>query len=104
MKLPKVTKKYCKKCKKAQEHKITQAKRKTPFSKHPMSQYGKNRAKVKGRLGAGNHGKFSKPPDKKMKMHGKKQSKKIDLRFSCKECKTSHITTQGFRAKKVEFT
>ena len=103
MKLPKQTKKYCRSCKKYTDHRIAQAKRKTPFSAHPLAWCSKIRAKRRGELGTGNNGKFSKPPDKKMKMHGKKQSKKIDLRFKCGVCKKSQITTQGWRAKKLEF-
>ncbi|MBD3318282.1 50S ribosomal protein L44e [Candidatus Woesearchaeota archaeon] len=103
MKLPKSTKKYCKKCKKYTPHKLAEAKRKTPSSTHPMGYGSKKRAKKRGVLGTGNKGKYSKPPIKKWKMAGKKQSKNIDLRFKCGECKKSQITTQGWRAKKVEF-
>ena len=103
MKLPKATKKFCKYCKKNTEHRISQAKRKTPFTSHPMAYGGKKRAKRRGALGTGNKGRYSKPPVKKFKMGNKKQSKKVDLRFKCSACNKSHLTTQGFRAKKVEF-
>jgi ribosomal protein L44E len=103
MKLPKKTNKFCKKCKKYQPHKLSEAKRKSPNTKHPMGYGSKKRAKLRGVLGNGNHGKYSKPAIKKWKMAGKKQSKKIDLRFACSGCKKMQITTQGFRARKVEF-
>ena len=103
MKLPKKAKKFCKGCKKYTEHGLSQAKRKTPNSHHPMGYGSKKRAKKRGVLGCGNQGKYSKPPIKKWKMCGKKQSKKIDLRFKCGTCKRSQITTEGFRARRVEF-
>ena len=103
MKLPKQANKYCKTCKNYTEHKISEAKRKTPNSAHPMGYGSKKRAKLRGALGTGNHGKYSKPPIKKWKMAGKKQSKKVDLRYKCSTCKKSQITTRGWRARKVEF-
>jgi len=102
MKMPKITKRHCPKCKKHTEHKITQAKTRTPGSARPLGKGAKCRTGF-GK-GIGNLGKYgSKPPISKWKMTGVKQTKKIDLRYQCKECKKSHIKKQGFRAKKLEF-
>ncbi|MFH1849208.1 MAG: 50S ribosomal protein L44e [archaeon] len=101
MKLPKIVRRHCPYCKKHTEHKVTQNKRKeaSPFS------YGsKNRARKRGQArGVGNRGRYSKPAVTKFKMTGAKVSKKTDLRYSCKDCKKSHVQRQGFRAKRVEF-
>ena len=51
MKLPKTRRMYCKKCKKHTVHKIAEAKKKTPNSKHPMSYGSKKRAKRRGKMG-----------------------------------------------------
>ncbi|MEK6822718.1 MAG: 50S ribosomal protein L44e [Nanoarchaeota archaeon] len=103
MKLPKTRNTYCPTCKKHSEHRVLQAKRKTPNSAHPMSYGGKMRAKLRGRRGAGNQGRYSKPPVSKWTMAGRKTSKKVDLRFECVKCKKQHIAGNSWRAKKVEF-
>ena len=104
MKVPKVTKRLCPHCKKHTEHKITNAKRRTPNSAHPMSYGSKKRAKLRGQArGTGNLGRYSKPAISKFKMTGKKVSKKTDFRYQCKECKKSHVQKKGVRAKKIEF-
>lgn len=102
MKLPKSTKRYCAHCKKHTEHKITQAKKRTPGSKHPLAMAAKKRTGF-GK-GHGNKGKYgSKPAISKFKMTGKKTTKKVDLRYKCGECKKSSVQKSGFRAKRVEF-
>jgi large subunit ribosomal protein L44e len=101
MKIPKLKKRYCRKCKKHTEHKVSQAKKRTPGATHPLAQFAKKRAGF-GK-GTGNLGKYgSKPPVSKFKMTGKKTSKKIDLRFECKECKKQSVQSKGIRTKKVE--
>ena len=102
MKLPKVTKRFCKKCKTHTEHKINQAKRRTPGSAHPMAKAAKPRTGF-GK-GHGNLGKYgSKPAISKFKMTGAKTTKKLDLRYECKSCKKSSVQSKGIRCKKVEF-
>lgn len=102
MKIPKTTKRYCPYCKKHTEHKIAQAKRRTPFSVHPLAKAGKKRTRF-GK-GHGNLGKYgSKPAIGSFKMTGKKTSKKLDLRYECRDCKKTHMQKKGKRAKKVEF-
>jgi ribosomal protein L44E len=68
-----------------------------------MSYGGKLRAKLRGRMGSGNLGRYSKPPVSKWSMAGRKTSKKVDLRFECSKCKKQHIAGKSWRAKKVEF-
>ncbi|MBU0461102.1 MAG: 50S ribosomal protein L44e [Nanoarchaeota archaeon] len=102
MKIPKTVNRLCPYCKKHTEHKVTQAKKKTPFSAHPLAKFGKKRTGF-GK-GTGNLGKYgSRPAISQFKMTGKKTSKKTDFRYECKECKKLHIQKKGFRAKKIEF-
>ena len=104
MKLPKTVKRLCPSCKKHTQHKVSNSKKRTPGSSHPMSYGSKTRAKLRGAArGYGNRGRYSKPAISKWKMTGKKVSKKTDLRYQCKECKKSHNQKKGTRAKRVEF-
>ena len=104
MKIPKTRNKYCPTCKKHTEHKVTHVKVKGMFSARPLSRHNKTtRVKWRGKLGFGNHGKYSKPALTKSKMFGKKTSKKTDFRFQCGVCKKMHAQKYGIRAKKVEF-
>jgi len=103
MKLPKQTNRFCPYCRKHTLHKITQAKKRTRGTAHPLSRGSKFRIHKRGEdRGIGNHGRYSKPP--KPKMTGKKQSKKTDLRYECSVCKKQHMQRKGIRVKKVEFT
>ena len=101
MKLNKIRKRYCPYCKKHTEHTVTANKRGSPRS---MTYGSKVRAKRRGQArGKGNLGRYSKPAITKFKMTGKKASKKVDLRYTCKECKKTHVQKKGFRAKRLEF-
>jgi|TARA_B100001971_G_C18069768_1_gene472453 large subunit ribosomal protein L44e len=101
MKIPKAKKRYCPYCKKHTEHKVALAKKKKPRS---MTYGSKVRAKRRGvARGAGNMGRYSKPAISKFKMTGKKTSKKVDLRFECKDCKKQHVQNKGFRSRRAEF-
>ncbi|MBW2964873.1 50S ribosomal protein L44e [Candidatus Woesearchaeota archaeon] len=102
MKVPKIVKRYCPKCKKHTEQKVSQAKKRTPGSSRPLAKSQKKRSGF-GK-GHGNLGKYgSKPPIGKFKMTGKKVTKKTDLRYECKTCKKIWTQNKGFRAKKIEF-
>ena len=101
MKLPKIRKKYCPKCKKHTEHKVMQSKKGSPSSLKKGSKF-RMRLRGQGR-GTGNVGKLSKGVLTKWKRFGKKTTKKTDLRFQCKECKRSTVQKKGIRAKRVEF-
>lgn len=102
MKIPKQVRRLCPKCKTHTEQKVTQAKRRTPGSAHPLAKAAKKRAGF-GK-GYGNLGKYgSKPAISKFKMTGSKTSKKTDLRYECKICKKISMQSSGKRAKRVEF-
>jgi len=102
MNLPKQKRIYCPFCKKHTIHKIAIVKGKERGSfKHGSI----SRAKKRGRgVGYGNLGKWgSKPALSKFKRTGAKSSKKTNLKYTCNECKKTHIQNKGIRAKKVEF-
>lgn len=101
MKVPKLIKRLCPYCRKHTEHKVTQAKKKSPGSAHPLAQFAKPRTGF-GK-GIGNLGKYgSKPPINKFKMTGKKTTKKTDLRYTCAVCQKTHSQSKGIRTKRVE--
>ena len=101
MKIPKKINRFCKKCKKHTEHNVSLTKKKNPSG---LTYGSKIRARKRGQArGLGNLGRYSKPAISKFKMTGKKTSKKVDLRYECKECKKIHVKRKTFRAKKVEF-
>jgi large subunit ribosomal protein L44e len=101
MKIPKTVKRLCPYCRKHTEHKVSQAKKRTPGSAHPLSRFGKTRTGYGH--GVGNMGKYgSKPAASKFKMGGKKTTKKTDIRYQCQVCKKTHSQSQGKRAKKIE--
>ena len=104
MKKPKTIKRLCPHCKKHGEHKVTQAKRRSPGSTHPLSAGSKKRMKKRGLgRGIGNLGKLSRGAISSFKMTGKKTSKKVVFKYECKACGKAHMSKQGFRAKRVEF-
>jgi large subunit ribosomal protein L44e len=103
MKLPKIRKTYCPKCKKHTEHRVAEAKKRTMGTARPLKRGGKLRVKKRGRMGMGSKGRYSKRAGGKWKMTGKKQTKKIDLRYTCLVCKKAHTVGKAWRAKKVEF-
>jgi large subunit ribosomal protein L44e len=92
MKFPKIVNTYCPTCKKHTEHTIKQSKRKGRSTAHPQSQSQRRfDRKMKG------YGSFPRP-----KPTGEgKPTKKVDLRFKCKDCGKAH-TRKGFRARKFE--
>lgn len=101
MKIPKIIKRYCKYCKKSTEQKVAQVKKGKPST---LSYGSKVRAKRRGAArGMGNRGRYSKKAITKFKMTGKKQTKKTDLRYTCKDCKKTSMQKKGIRAKRVEF-
>jgi len=101
MKFPKEMKRLCVKCKKHTVHKVSQEKKRTAGTAKPLGKFQKTRTRY-GK-GMGNLGRYgSRPPINKFKMTGKKSSKKVDLRFTCNDCKKSSVYNSPFRAKKVE--
>ncbi len=102
MKIPKVRNRYCPFCKKHTEHKVSESKKKTRSSVHTMSRGSKIRARRRGVRGTGNLGKYSKPAMSKWTMAGRKQSKKTDIRFTCKACKKTSVPRTSVRTKRLE--
>jgi large subunit ribosomal protein L44e len=102
MKTPKTRKAYCKKCKKHTQQKVTQ--NKTTGNRGALKRGSITRAKKRGLgVGYGNLGNYgSKPAVTKWKRAGAKTSKKVALKLTCVECKSSRILQQS-RAKKIEF-
>ena len=101
MKIPKLKKRYCPYCKKHTEHKVAQAKRRSPNSANPGGISAKFRTGF-GK-GYGNLGRYgSRPAIKDFKMTGKKASKHLDLRYTCSVCKKTTVPRNAFRAKRVE--
>ena len=104
MKIPKSRKRFCPKCKTHTQHTVSQAKSTGRSKTHPMSRGARNRMKRRGLdRGYGNHGKTSRGAISSFKRTGAKTSKKVDLRFKCKECSKISVQTQGFRVKRPEF-
>ena len=104
MKLPKLQKRYCPKCKKHTEQKAASSKKKGMGSVHTLSRGSKIRIRARGQWrGVGNKGRFSRPPIGARKRTGAKASKKTDLRYECKECKKIYTQSSGIRTKKLEF-
>jgi len=103
MKLPKQTKRLCPHCKKHTEHKVANTKNKGLNATHTQSHGSQTRTRKRGsRAGIGNLGRFSRPAIAKRKRTGSKASKKTDLRYTCQECKKTHIQRTGIRTKKFE--
>jgi large subunit ribosomal protein L44e len=92
MKHPKTVRTYCPTCRKHTIHTVKQVKKKGRSKAHPESQSAKRfQRKIKGYRG------FPRP----MPKGEGKPTKKLDLRFQCKECGKMH-TKKGFRVKKFE--
>jgi len=103
MKIPKTIKRHCPYCKKHTEHTVSVAKKKGQGSVHTQSRSSYTRLRARGSWrGAGNQGRFSRPPIGSRKMSGKKLTKKTDFRYTCKVCSKQHSQNHGKRAKKVE--
>lgn len=101
MKLNKTRMRFCIHCKKHTEHKVALNKKKQAST---LSYGSKIRSRRRGRArGMGNWGRYSKPAVTKFKMTGKKTSKKVDIRYECKECKKTSVHQNSFRAKRIEF-
>lgn len=102
MKIPKITRRYCPKCKKHTQHTISLAKKKDRSTlKHGAIKRAKKRGLGRG---AGNLGRWgSKGSMSKWKRYGAKISKKQDIRYKCKECGKTTAIKRAKRAKKLEF-
>jgi large subunit ribosomal protein L44e len=90
MKIPKERKTYCPNCKKHTIHTVLESKRR----KASELKWGQRQFR---RVTSGYRG-YPRPLPS-----GNKPTKKLDLRYKCKECNKSHIKRSTFRAGKVEF-
>ncbi|BDZ69963.1 50S ribosomal protein L44e [Methanobacterium petrolearium] len=90
MKIPKERKTYCPNCKKHTIHIVLESKRR----KASELKWGQRQFR---RVTSGYRG-YPRPLPS-----GNKPTKKLDLRYKCKECNKSHIKRSTFRAGKVEF-
>jgi len=102
MKLKKIIKRYCPKCKTHTEQKISLGK--TGTKRGALKHGSLERAKKRGLgVGFGNKGKWgSKPAISKFKRTGAKTSKKTNIKYTCLVCKKSSIQRKGIRTKKIE--
>lgn len=101
MKQPKAVKRHCPRCRKHTETTVAQVRQKARNASRPLSRGSTARVRGRGqRRGAGNLGRYSKPT--KPKLSGKKLSKKIAFKYTCKECKKSYQSKATNRAKKLE--
>jgi large subunit ribosomal protein L44e len=89
MKMPKKVRIYCPYCRKHTDHSVEQAKKK-PRRKMAQGQR-RFKEKLKG------YGSFPRP-----KPSYEKPTRKLDLRYKCKECGKKHMKGKGFRVKKFE--
>ena len=91
MKMPKQQRKYCPYCKKHTLHTVEESKRR---QRRTLSVWQRRfLRKMKG------YGSFPKENPKGRE----KPTRKLDLRFTCSECKKGHSIGLGFRIKKLEF-
>jgi|TARA_B100001971_G_C17755105_1_gene317375 large subunit ribosomal protein L44e len=97
MKIPKVMKRYCPKCKKRTEQKVKEQSSGKPST---LKRGAKQRARLRGlNRGIGNKGRFS-----RMKNQAKgrrKTTKKTALVYTCKICGKSKDQKKGKRTSKL---
>lgn len=93
MKIPKVQRKYCPKCDKHTEHEVR--KEKVGARNRGKLRKGERRS-ARRKKGYGNSGKSSES------VSGEKPTRKVDLRYKCKECGNGQIIGRGFRVKRLE--
>ena len=100
MKIPKIRKTFCPKCKTQREHTITIAKKRDrgALKSGSLARLG---ARGRGKSGFGNHGSKSRKPTGQRKRFGAKTSKKADFRLTCKTCNKTQVRSSGTRAKKL---
>ncbi len=104
MKIPKDIKRYCPSCKKHTSQKVKEVKGKGRSKSHPLTKFSQVRLKLKGlTTGLGNKGRYSRGALNSWKRYNKKHSKKVDLRYTCTECKKTNVPSgNAIRAKKLQ--
>ena len=101
MQVTKIMKRYCPKCKKHTEHKVSQVS--SGAKRGSMRKGSKQRAALRGsgETGFGNHGRWSKPSVASWKRKTK-STKKTNFKYTCQVCKKSTINKKGMRTSKVK--
>ncbi|NOZ81727.1 MAG: 50S ribosomal protein L44e [Candidatus Micrarchaeota archaeon] len=91
MKIPKTQNRFCPHCRKHTEHELHRVR--VSKKKRSLAE-GQRRfkRKLKG------YGSFPKPNPRGRE----KPTRKVDLRYECKECGKQHTVGEGFRVKKFE--
>ena len=101
MKLPEKVNRYCPKCNKKTEQKVSVAKQRSRSSVHPMSRGGKSRLKARGLTsGPGNHGRYSRRPPKQQKMKSK-STKRLTILYTCTVCKKAKGIKKAIRTSRI---
>jgi len=101
MKLPVKINRYCPKCNKKTEQKISVAKQKSRSSAHPMSRWSTSRVRARGlNRGTGNQGKFSKPAIKAWKRKSK-STKRLTILYTCQVCKKTKGIKKAIRTARI---
>jgi large subunit ribosomal protein L44e len=95
MKIPKKKKKFCPKCKKYTEHKVSVVK---SGRKRGAMKEGQRRFKAK----MAGYGGYPRPKPEKGTKYGAKTTKKIDIRYKCSVCGKEQTPKKGKRMKKVD--
>ncbi len=94
MKIPEKQRRYCPNCDKHTEHKV---RRESQGPRLNPSAHSKGERKARRReKGYGNSGKSSK------QVSGEKPTRRVDLRYKCKECGKEQTVGRGFRVKRLE--
>lgn len=105
MKFPKEIKRYCPSCKKHTLQKVKNEKNRGKNKTHTLTQFSSIRLKLRGLWrgqGTGNKGAKSRGAMNSWKRYNKKHSKRIDLRFTCTECKKVNVSSgRSQRTKKI---
>jgi large subunit ribosomal protein L44e len=100
MKLKKIVKRYCPKCKKHTEQKVVLVS--SGHSRGALTRGSIGRAKRRGLGGTGNLGRWgSKPAITKWKRKTK-STKKTNIMYTCTVCKKSASQKQGTRTSKIQ--
>ena len=99
--MPKKVPRYCPKCRKKTEHKVSEVS--SGHKRGSMKRGSMNRAKKRGLArGKGNLGKWgSKPAVTKFKRKTK-STKKTNIMYTCIVCKKSHGQRKGKRTSKLQ--
>ena len=83
--------------------KVSKAKKRGRGQARPNGRDSKRRVKHRGTTrGAGNKGKYSKPPISRWRGTGRKRSSKSDLRFECSECGKQSVQKNSIRTTKLQ--